>query len=32
MYAKLIHLIMFKFYFITLAFKDYFNMIAIILH
>ena len=32
MYAKFFNLIMFKFYFITLAFKDYFSMIAIILH
>ena len=32
LFSKLIDLIMFRFYFITLAFKDYFNMIAIILH
>ena len=32
LFSKLIDLIMVRFYFITLAFKDYFNMIAIILH
>ena len=32
LFSKLIDLITFRFYFITLAFKDYFNMIVIILH